>query len=121
MRIWTALFPLAGLYRLILWAWERVYTRGWTYVERLPRPVVSVGNITVGGTGKTPLVMYLARALQEKGFRPAVLSRGYRRKGKGVGLVSDGKRVPPGVYVVRVKVDTDSEEVAAVGTVVVVY
>ncbi len=46
-------------------------------VHRLPAPVVSVGNLTWGGTGKTPLVMHLALALKKRGFKPAVLTRGY--------------------------------------------
>ena len=48
--------------------------------SQLPCPVISVGNITVGGTGKTPLVMALARGLKERGISVAVLSRGYRGK-----------------------------------------
>ncbi len=55
--------------------------------------VISVGNITLGGTGKTPLVALLARILQEREKRVAVLSRGYRRRGKGIKIVSDGKKI----------------------------
>ena len=53
------------------------YQRGWRASERLPVPVVVVGNIFVGGTGKTPLVVWLARHLAERGHRPGVLVRGY--------------------------------------------
>jgi tetraacyldisaccharide 4'-kinase len=57
----------------------------------LPKPVISVGNITVGGTGKTPLVMWLASQLHEQGKRVAILSRGYGRQCSAVNiLVSDG-------------------------------
>lgn len=61
----------------------------------LDRPVVSVGNLSVGGTGKTPIVATLARMLLEMGERPAILSRGYgrRRAVEGVVVVSDGTRV----------------------------
>jgi tetraacyldisaccharide 4'-kinase len=52
--------------------------------QRLRWPVVSIGNVSVGGAGKTPLVIYLARLLQRDGFRPDVLSRGYGRSSKGV-------------------------------------
>jgi tetraacyldisaccharide 4'-kinase len=62
---------------------------------RLPIPVISIGNLSVGGTGKTPVTLALAEALQQQPFarRPAVLSRGYRRTGKGFFLVSDGRKV----------------------------
>ncbi len=59
---------------------ETAYRRGWLQKKRLPRPTVCVGNITVGGTGKTPLVIRLAHDLLEKGLRPAVLLRGYKRE-----------------------------------------
>ena len=49
--------------------------------HRLPHPTISVGNITTGGTGKTPVVRWLAERLQEQGRRPAVLMRGYRSEG----------------------------------------
>ena len=62
---------------------------------RLERPVISVGNLTVGGSGKTPIVAALARLLQSRGERPAILSRGYAREQSpdGVVVVSDGQRV----------------------------
>jgi tetraacyldisaccharide 4'-kinase len=62
---------------------------------RLERPVISVGNLTVGGSGKTPIVAAIARLLQSRGERPAILSRGYARAkaSDGVVVVSDGGRV----------------------------
>ncbi|HBO70027.1 MAG TPA: tetraacyldisaccharide 4'-kinase [Deltaproteobacteria bacterium] len=59
--------------------------------KRLPRPVISVGNLSVGGSGKTPHVLFLAKWLAGLGLRVAVLSRGYRRKSRGVVWVSDGE------------------------------
>jgi tetraacyldisaccharide 4'-kinase len=67
--------PLAWLYGLAV-GWDRARTSP----VRLPVPVVSVGNITLGGTGKTPLVIALARELERRGWRVAVLLRGYGRK-----------------------------------------
>lgn len=72
--------------------WRRTaYQRGWFPQYRLPKPVISVGNMTVGGTGKTPFVMWLAARLHERGKRVAILSRGYGRQRSTVNrLVSDG-------------------------------
>ncbi len=62
--------------------------------HRLPVPVISVGNLVLGGSGKTPMVRYLAEFLQELGHRPAIISRGYGGKVKGdVNIVSDGRAV----------------------------
>jgi tetraacyldisaccharide 4'-kinase len=67
-----------------------LYDRGYLRPRRLRHPVISVGNLTVGGTGKTPLVIALAEALAASGRRPVVLSRGYRRQSRGVVVVSRG-------------------------------
>ncbi|MBM4338300.1 MAG: tetraacyldisaccharide 4'-kinase [Deltaproteobacteria bacterium] len=70
-----------------------LFSHGLFETKKLPRPVISIGNITVGGTGKTPLVMALSRGLMERGIPTAILSRGYRGK-KGAGpLVSDGQKI----------------------------
>jgi tetraacyldisaccharide 4'-kinase len=63
--------------------------------RRLKRPVISIGNLSAGGSGKTPIVQHLARLLMTCGERPAILSRGYARPkpSPGVTVVSDGSRV----------------------------
>lgn len=81
-------YELAARFRV--WCYEQ----GWFRRQRLPRPVISVGNLTMGGTGKTPVVMYLVERLTAQGKRVAVLSRGYQRLSKVPQLlVSDGKQV----------------------------
>ncbi|MFZ0612830.1 MAG: tetraacyldisaccharide 4'-kinase [Desulfobacterales bacterium] len=72
----------------------RAYRAGRLAVRRLPCKVISIGNITVGGTGKTPLVYYLAERLQQSGRRCAVVSRGYKGGAEKVGgIVSDGRKI----------------------------
>lgn len=61
---------------------HRAYRHGWLETRRLSRPVVSVGNLTVGGTGKTPFVAWLTDRLLRRGLRPAVLTRGYKRRSR---------------------------------------
>lgn len=77
---WTdLLLPLSPLYGAAVALRARAYARGWLRSERLEVPVVSVGNLTFGGTGKTPTVAALVRDLVRRGRRPAVLTRGYGR------------------------------------------
>lgn len=72
------LLLLSGLYRAALWVYLRPFEIGLRKQRRLGRPVVSIGNITVGGTGKTPTVQYICRELGGCGWSPVVLSYGYR-------------------------------------------
>jgi tetraacyldisaccharide 4'-kinase len=78
---------------------RELYRRGILRSEALPRPVVSVGNLTVGGSGKTPHVQFLASWMKGLGLRVAVLSRGYGRGSRGIVWVSrgEGPLVSPGI------------------------
>jgi 3-deoxy-D-manno-octulosonic-acid transferase len=88
---------LAVLYGLAVRARARLYRIGWLPSRRLPCRVVSVGNLTVGGTGKTPVVIALVAQLLARGLRVGVLSRGYRRRSREAELlVSDGETVLAG-------------------------
>jgi tetraacyldisaccharide 4'-kinase len=82
--------------------WRRHwYTEHPSRRSRLRQPVISVGNLSVGGSGKTPIVAHLARLLAEQGERPAILSRGYGRRNAAdaVTVVSDGRTVLGGLDV----------------------
>jgi tetraacyldisaccharide 4'-kinase len=72
---WT--LPIAALYGLIVRTRRAMYRHGWKRVEKLSVPVIVIGNITVGGAGKTPLVIALVEALRARGFNPGVVSRGH--------------------------------------------
>src|SRR5512147_1362343 len=74
------LYPASMAYAVIVQLRNWFFTRGWIKSVRLPRPVISVGNLTVGGTGKTPTCLWLAGELRRQGLKVAILSRGYRRK-----------------------------------------
>ena len=88
------LIPLSWLYGASVWLRNRLYALGLFKVLTLPCRVISVGNITVGGTGKTPAVIALAKHLQKEKVRVAILLRGYKRQSREkVTIVSDGERV----------------------------
>ena len=72
------LWPLSALYGAIVRGRAWAYEKGWFKQKRLKATVISVGNLTVGGTGKTPMVIWLAEKFLEDGKRVAILSRGYR-------------------------------------------
>ncbi|MBA4418189.1 MAG: tetraacyldisaccharide 4'-kinase [Syntrophus sp. (in: bacteria)] len=77
------LFLLSRIYRICLKVRQYLYDRGRLTTEGVTVPVISVGNITLGGTGKTPVVEKISTMLKEAGFHPAIATRGYKRKRKG--------------------------------------
>lgn len=82
-----ALLPLVPLYAAAVAAKNRAYTSGWIRSQHLRAPVVSIGNVSVGGSGKTPLTIRLAELLRERGLAVDVLSRGYGRQSTQVARV----------------------------------
>lgn len=81
------LSSLAAIYGCASAARVAAYRRGWLKRRSLNRPVISVGNLTTGGTGKTPLVAFVARLLLKRGLKPSILTRGYRRH-RGSSLIA---------------------------------
>ncbi len=79
---------VAGLYRLGVGARNLAFDRGWKASHRADVPVVSVGNLTLGGTGKTPMVEWVSRWYRARGVRVAILSRGY---GHSSGMNDEGR------------------------------
>src|SRR4051812_18219253 len=78
----------AAGYRLGVAERNRAFDRGWKAIHRVPVPVVSVGNLTLGGTGKTPMVEWVARWYRARDVRVAILSRGY---GQAEGINDEGR------------------------------
>ena len=89
----AGLAAAAAAYRAALAARSASFRIGLFSTHHLPVPVISIGNVTVGGSGKTPLAETVALALAEMGARPAVISRGYGRRSRGVRIVADGSGV----------------------------
>jgi tetraacyldisaccharide 4'-kinase len=85
------LLVLSGLYRTALIARESLYRMGLMRTEQATIPVISVGNISLGGTGKTTVVERLSRELRERSLRPGIIMRGYKKKRAGV-FAFDPKR-----------------------------
>ena len=80
------LLPLSGLFWLISTIRRGLFHFGLKQAQVLPVPVIVVGNITAGGSGKTPTVIYLIELLRQHGYKPGVISRGY-------GVNIDGEKV----------------------------
>jgi tetraacyldisaccharide 4'-kinase len=95
LRLWygespgvSALQPLSWLYGAAIAVRRQAYERGWVKSHSVGRPVIVVGNLTVGGTGKTPLTIWLANHLRQRGYDVGLLSRGYGREQGGLRMVT---------------------------------
>lgn len=87
------LYLASFLYGLVQRLRALLYENGFIRVEKVERRIISVGNITVGGTGKTPAVIAIAESAKKRGLNAAILTRGYRGKAKGISPVSDGSEI----------------------------
>ena len=91
----TALNILSAVFERAVELRRLAYRRGWLQTRRLNQPVVSIGNLSVGGTGKTPLVAMMARTLIAAGHRPCILTRGYKRRaGRSLVVLEPGAAHP---------------------------
>lgn len=87
-KIWGwLLWPFSQIFSALVRLRHFLYKKNILNVYRASVPVIIIGNITVGGTGKTPLVIYLARLLQQQGFMPGIITRGYKGKIRTAALV----------------------------------
>ncbi len=82
------LFPLSVLYAVIIWLRNKLYDKNILKSAAFNFPIICVGNLSVGGTGKTPMVEYLIRILKED-YKVATMSRGYKRKTKGFAVANE--------------------------------
>ncbi len=83
------LFPVSFVYALLIWLRNKLYDKNILKHAAFNFPVICIGNLAVGGTGKTPMTEYLIRLLKNE-YKTATLSRGYKRKTKGYGLAGTG-------------------------------
>ena len=83
------LIPFAWIYDFITSIRNMMYDHGLLKQQSLDKPLICIGNLAVGGSGKTPHTEYLINLLSQNGYKVAVLSRGYKRKTKGFVLATD--------------------------------
>lgn len=93
IKIYHWLYPLSWLYGIGVCLRNKLFDWGWLRSKSFDVPVICVGNLAVGGTGKTPHTEYLIKLLQKNGVNVATLSRGYKRKSRGYVLADDKSNV----------------------------
>jgi tetraacyldisaccharide 4'-kinase len=91
---YRVLLPLSGVYSLLSAGRRFLYRAGLMRTRRAKVPVIVIGNVTAGGTGKTPVTVWLAGSLAERGFSPGVVSRGYGGSKSGTSMRVDARSDP---------------------------
>ena len=105
----VCLLPLAALFSILSALRRLAYRRGWLSAISVGVPVVVVGNLTAGGSGKTPLVIWLVNWLQTRGYRPGVVSRGYGGTARGcIEVQPDSAPAEVGDEPLLIRVKTDA-------------
>jgi tetraacyldisaccharide 4'-kinase len=92
-NFWFMLGVISKIFSCFVGKRNYRYDNGFNEIVRVRVPVISVGNLSVGGTGKTPMIACLAELLKGAGFRPGIVGRGYGKIEKGTVVVSDGKQI----------------------------
>ena len=87
------LTPFAYIYQFITFSRNKLFDINLFKIRSLSKPVISIGNLTVGGTAKTPFTIFISKYLKSKGVKVGILSRGYGRKSTGTVVVSDGRKI----------------------------
>jgi tetraacyldisaccharide 4'-kinase len=87
------LLPFAYFYQFIVFSRNKLFDLNLLKIKSLSKPVISIGNLTIGGTAKTPFTIFISNHLKSKGIKVAILSRGYGRKSTGTVVVSDGENI----------------------------
>ena len=87
------LIPFAYIFEIIIFIRNFLFDNRLLNISKINLPVISVGNITAGGTGKTPITLFLAEEAIKRGFKPAILSRGYGRVSRGYSIIHDGLKL----------------------------
>jgi len=92
------LIPVSVIYSFIVTIRNKLYDIGIFKSKKISKPVISIGNISTGGTGKTPLTIHIAKYLLDRNVIVGIISRGYKRKSKEIIIVSDGENINRNVW-----------------------
>ncbi len=85
------LLPVSALYSIIIYVRNKFYDKGFLKSEKILKPVISIGNVSTGGTGKTPFTIFIAQYFLRKGKKVGIVSRGHNRKSTDMVVVCDGE------------------------------